>query len=83
MNASANMWPLKDWCAANRIGYSTAKQNLRNAPHRLPELVQIGKRYFITKEADEAFRVRLLQEARNKLRPTAVSQGNGDTEVQQ
>ncbi|PGH58019.1 hypothetical protein CRT60_08660 [Azospirillum palustre] len=66
MKARKTMTPLKDWCDANSVPYSTARFYLANKPEMMPETIMVGRRHFITEEADTEFRARRLEATRSE-----------------
>lgn len=64
MLAPSTMWPLDAWLAANGIARSTFYYHQKNAPRRVPDVVRVGKKIYVTEEAATEYRLRLMADAK-------------------
>jgi hypothetical protein len=68
ISTARTMWPLAEWLAANGISNSTFWYLKKTKPDNVPDTIKIGRRVFVTIDADEEFRGRRRHAARDEGR---------------
>jgi hypothetical protein len=66
---ATTMWPLAEWLAANGIPNSTFWYLRKTRPDNVPDTIRIGRRVFVTIDADAEFRARRREAARAQASP--------------